>query len=117
MQTQPAADQEATALLRSAAADALALADAAGAAALLSRAMEEPPAQSDRSAVLLALGQARAQAGMPAAVAPLTELVEHAEEAESIAVAATELGGMLFFAGRAAEGAAVLRRARERPAP
>jgi DNA-binding CsgD family transcriptional regulator len=114
MQTQPAADQDATALLRSAAADALALGDAAGAAALLSRAMDEPPAQSDRSVVLLALGQARARAGMPEAVAPLTELVEHGEEAEAIAAAATELGGMLFFAGRAAEGAAVLRRARQR---
>ena len=51
---------------------------------------------------------------MPEAVAPLLELVEHGEEEEAIAAAATELGGMLFFAGRAAEGAAILRRAQER---
>ena len=114
MQTQPAADPEATALLRGAASDALALGDAAGAAALLSRAMDEPPAGSDRAGVLLALGQARARAGMPEAVAPLLELAEHGEEEEGIAAAAIELGGMLFFAGRAAEGAAILRRAQER---
>jgi hypothetical protein len=114
MQTQPAADPDATALLRGAASDALALGDAAGAAALLSRAMEEPPAASEREDVLLALGQARARAGMPEAVAPLRELVEHGEEATEVAAAATELSGMLFFAGRAAEGAAILRRAQER---
>jgi DNA-binding CsgD family transcriptional regulator len=114
MQTQPAADPDATELLRGAASDALALGDAAAAAALLSRAMQEPPAESDRAAVLLALGQARARAGMPEAVAPLLELVEHGDEEAAIAAAATELGGMLFFAGRAAEGAAILRRAQER---
>ncbi len=114
MQTQPAADPDVTALLRGAAGDALALGDAAGAAALLSRAMQEPPAEGERAAVLLALGQARARAGMPEAVAPLLELVEHGEEEATIAAAAIELGGMLFFAGRAAEGAAILRCAQER---
>ena len=114
MQTQPAADPEATTLLRQAADDALSLGDAAGAAALLSRALEEPPAERDRAAVLLALGQARARAGMPEAVAPLMEIAEHGEDEEAIAAAAIELGGMLFFAGRAAEGGSVLRRAHER---
>jgi DNA-binding CsgD family transcriptional regulator len=114
IQTQPAADPDATALLRGAASDALALGDAAGAAALLSRALQEPPPESERAAVLLALGQARARAGMPEAVAPLLELVDHGEDDATIAAAATELGGMLFFAGRAAEGAAILRRAQER---
>ena len=94
--------------------DALALGDAAGAAALLSRALQEPPAESERAAVLLELGQARARAGMPEAVAPLREIVEHGEEEAAIAAAAIELSGMLFFAGRAAEGAAILRRAQER---
>ena len=42
------------------------------------------------------------------------EVVEHGEEEAAIAAAAFELGGMLFFAGRAAEGAAILRRAQER---
>ena len=113
MHTQPAADPDAVALLRGAGSDALALGDAAGAAALLSRAMDEPPPESERAAVLLALGQARARAGVPEAVAPLMELVEHGDEA-AIAVAAIELAGILFFAGRHAEGAAILRRARER---
>ena len=51
---------------------------------------------------------------MPEAVAPLREVIEHGEDEAAIAAAGTELGGMLFFAGRAAEGAAILRRAQER---
>ena len=43
MHTEPAADPEAVTLLRDAARDALALGDAAGAAALLARALDEPP--------------------------------------------------------------------------
>src|SRR2546430_9318801 len=45
-----------SALLRDAAHDALALGDAASAAALLSRALDEPPADGYRPAVLLELG-------------------------------------------------------------
>ena len=114
MHTEPAADRGAVALLRHAARDALALGDAAGAAALLSRALKEPPAESDRTAVVLELGQAHARAGAPEAIAPLSEIVERGEDAAAIAAAAIELGGMLFIAGRAAEGAAILRRAQER---
>jgi DNA-binding CsgD family transcriptional regulator len=114
LRCEPGADLNATRLLRVAARDALALGDAPGAAALLARALEEPPAPADRAAVVLELGLARARAGMPEAVGPLTEIVEHGEDEAAIAAAATELGGMLFFAGRAAEGAAILRRAQER---
>ena len=114
MHTEPAADPGAVALLRDAAHDALALGDAAGAAALLSRALDEPPADGDRTAVLLELGQAHARAGAPEAIAPLSEIVERGEDAAAIVAAAIELSGMLFFAGRAAEGAAILRRAQER---
>ena len=114
MHTEPAGDPEAVALLRDAARDALALGDAAGAAALLSRALEEPPADGDRAAVLLELGQAHARAGAPEAIAPLSEIVEQGDDAAAIAAAAIELSGMLFFAGRAAEGAAILRRAQDR---
>jgi DNA-binding CsgD family transcriptional regulator len=114
MHTEPAADPGTVALLRNAARDALALGDAAGAAALLSRALDEPPPRGDRAAVLLELGQARARAGAPDAIEPLTEIVERSDDANSIAAAAIELGGMLFFAGRPAEGATVLRRAQER---
>jgi DNA-binding CsgD family transcriptional regulator len=114
MQCEPGADLEAVTLLREGAREALALGDAAGAAALLSRALEEPPADGDRAAVVLELGQAHARAGAPEAVAPLSEIVERGQDAAAIAAAATELSGMLFYAGRAAEGAAALRRAQER---
>ena len=109
--TEPAGDPGAVTLLRDAARDALALGGAAGAAALLSRALEEPPARGDRAAALLELGQARARAGAPEAIAPLSEIVERGEDAAAIAAAAIELSGILFFAGRAAGGAAILRRA------
>jgi DNA-binding CsgD family transcriptional regulator/tetratricopeptide (TPR) repeat protein len=114
MHTEPAADPEAVGLLRDAAHDALALGDAAGAAALLSRALDEPPDEGERAGVVLELGQAHARAGAPEAIAPLSEIVERGEDAAAIAAAAIELGGMLFFAGRPAEGAAILRRAQER---
>jgi DNA-binding CsgD family transcriptional regulator len=114
MLTEPAADSVALTLLRNAAQDALALGDAARAAALLARALDEPPAPTSRIAVLLELGQAQARAGSPDAVAPLTEVVGQSEEAAAIAAAAIELSGMLFYAGRAREGAALLRRAQQR---
>jgi DNA-binding CsgD family transcriptional regulator len=122
MHTEPAANPAAVALLRDAAREALALGDAAGAAALLSRALDEPPLDGERAAVLLQLGQAHARAGAPEAIGPLSEIVEEGEDPSQIAAAAIELSGMLFFAGRAAEGAAILRRAWERlpaggPAP
>jgi DNA-binding CsgD family transcriptional regulator/tetratricopeptide (TPR) repeat protein len=113
-QTEPAADAEAVALLRNAAREALGLGDAAGAAALLSRALDEPPTEGDRAAVVLELGQAHARAGAPEAIAPLSEIVERGEDTAAIAPAAIELSGMLFYAGRAAEGATILRRAYER---
>ena len=114
MHSEPASDRAAVALLRDAARDALVLGDAARAATLLSRALEEPPAPGDRAAILLELGQARARAGAPEAIAPLSEIVQRDEDAAAIAAAAIELSGMLFFAGRAAEGATILRRAQER---
>jgi hypothetical protein len=114
LRCEPGADLAATRLLRDAARDALAFGDAPGAAAFLARALDEPPLPAERGAGVLELGLARARAGMPEAAAPLTEVVERGEEEASIAAAACELGGMLFFAGRAAEGAAVLRHARER---
>ena len=114
MQCEPGADLEAVALLREGAREALALGDAAGAAALLSRALDEPPADADRAPVVLELGQAHARAGAAEAIAPLSEIVEQGHDAAAIAAAAIELSGMLFYAGRAAEGAAILRRAQER---
>ncbi len=114
MHTDPAASPERVALLREAARDALALGDATSAAALLARALDEPPPPSDRPAVVLELGQAHARAGAPEAVAPLSEIVSHAEDPDMIVAAAIELSGMLFFAGCADEGAAILHRAQQR---
>jgi DNA-binding CsgD family transcriptional regulator len=117
MHTEPGARSEAVALLREAARDALALGDAAGAATLLARALNEPPADGDRDAAVLELGQAHARAGAPEAIAPLSEIVDCGEDEAAVAAAAIELSGMLFFAGRGAEGAVLLRRARERLPP
>ncbi|MGZ4298795.1 MAG: ATP-binding protein, partial [Solirubrobacteraceae bacterium] len=114
MHTDPGARPEVVTLLREAARDALALGDAVGAAALLARALDEPPRPELRTAVVLALGQAHARAGAPEAVAPLSEIVSHAQEPEMISAAAIELSGMLFFAGRADEGSAILDRAQGR---
>ena len=114
MYTEPAADPWAVALLRDAARRALALGDAAGAAALLDRALAEPPADAEHDALMLELGQAHARAGAQEAIAPLSEIVDRAEDAAAIAAAAIGLSGMLFYAGRPAEGAAILRRAQER---
>jgi DNA-binding CsgD family transcriptional regulator len=117
MHTDPEGDPTAVALLHEAAYEAWKLGDATGTAALVSRALEEPPAQSDRATLLLDLGQAYARAGAPEAIAPLSDVVELGEQPVEIAKAAIELSGMLFFAGRAAEGAAILRRAQERVPP
>ncbi len=114
MHTEPAGDLEAVALLRDAAHEALALGDAAGAAALLARALDEPPAPSDRTPLMLELGQARARAGQPDAFEPLSEIVASGDDEAAIVAAALELSGMLFFADRAPEAATVLRRAWER---
>jgi DNA-binding CsgD family transcriptional regulator len=114
MHTEPANDQDAVTLLREAATAALALGDAAGAAAMLARALDEPPADGDRPAVVLELGQARARAGAPDAVAPLSEIVERGDDHRAVAAAAIELSGILVFAGRAADAAAVLHTAQQR---
>ena len=114
MHTEPAADPDAVALLRDAARHALSLGDAARAATILARALDEPPADGERAAILLEFGQAHARAGAPEAILPLTEIVERGEDPVTIAAAAIELSGMLFFDGRAAEAATVLRQASAR---
>ena len=114
MHTEPAADPVTVTLLRDAARGALALGDAAGAAAVLARALQEPPSHRDRSRVVLELGQAYARAGAPEAIEPLSEIVERGADPAAITEAAIELSGMFFYGGRAAEGAAILRRAQAR---
>jgi DNA-binding CsgD family transcriptional regulator len=117
MHTEPAADSGAVEMLRNAARDSLALGDAAGAASLLARALDEPPSSGDRLEVMLEVGRAYARAGATEAIALLTEVVTLAEDPVAIAAAAIELSGMLLFASRAAEGAVILRHAQERLPP
>jgi DNA-binding CsgD family transcriptional regulator len=117
MHTEPGADAPAVMLLREAAREALALGDAGGAATFLARALNEPPAAGERKALVLELGLARARAGDPEAIGPLTEIATHSDDPAAIVTAAIELSGMLFFAGRSGEGAVILRRAQERLPP
>jgi DNA-binding CsgD family transcriptional regulator len=114
MHTEPAADPRAVALLREAAREALALGDSKRAGTLLGRAVAEPPDEAERAEVLLELGLAHARAGASEAIVPLSEIVDRSEEPSATAAAAIELSGLLFFAGRTAQGAAILRRAQER---
>jgi DNA-binding CsgD family transcriptional regulator len=114
MYTEPEGDPAAVALLYEAAYEAWTLGDATGTAALLRRALDEPAAEDERHQLLLDLGQAYARVGTPEAIAPLSEVVEHGEQPILVTKAAIELSGMLFYAGRAGEGAAILRRAHER---
>ncbi len=84
-----------------AARDALALGDAGRAAALLARALDEPPADAERAAVVLELGQARARAGAPRRWRRCRRSSSTPRTTAAIVAAAIELSGMLFFAGRA----------------
>ena len=117
MHTEVTGDPDAVTTMRAAARYALGLGDAAGAAAMLSRALREPPVGSDHAAVLLELGLAYARAGAPDAVEPLSKIVSDGQDGAAIAAAAIELSGMLFFSGRSAHGAAVLRQAQARLPP
>jgi DNA-binding CsgD family transcriptional regulator len=85
-----------------------------GAAALLARALAEPPPSAERDAVLLELGQAHARAGSPEAVEPLMEIVHNGADPADVTAAAIELSGLLFYAGRASDAAAITRRALDR---
>ena len=114
MHTEPSADPEAVSLLREGARNALALGDSGGAAVFLARALREPPSAEERPDLVLELGLARARAGAPEAIAPLTEIVTGAGDEKAIVTAAIELSGMYFLAGRAREAALILRRAQER---
>src|SRR5205823_6514388 len=77
-------------------------------------ARDEPPPEGERGAVVLELGQALARAGAPEAIPLLSESFELGEDRPTMAAAAIELSNMLFFGGRPAESAAVLRSAKAR---
>ena len=107
--TAPRGDAWVVEALRAAAARALSLGDPVAAAAHLTRALAEPPA--DRAAILADLAQAEWQSGAPAAV-------EHFREAMRLAASATERGRValglarcLKFRGDSPEAIDVLRAA------
>ncbi len=77
---QPAADAWVAARLRDAAADAVGSGAPQAAAALLGRALAEPPPASERVALLLELGRAEELAGQDAALAHLAEARELTED-------------------------------------
>ena len=82
---------------------------------MLARALEEPPAPADRGAVVLELGQARARAGTPEAVAPLSEIVAHSNDEDGDRRGRDRARAACCSSPeRAAEGAAILHRAQQR---
>jgi DNA-binding CsgD family transcriptional regulator len=80
LRTQPHADAWTVARLREAANDARSCGDAPAAAAYLDRALREPPAPADRSAVLLELGTVKRQLFDRSAVQHLRAALELAED-------------------------------------
>jgi DNA-binding CsgD family transcriptional regulator len=92
-----AAEPEVVRLLRAAAEDAIAHGDASGAASLLRRALEEPPAAGERAAVLGELGQAEVLSGDPAAADHLTQALALTQQPASRAALACALGDLLVW--------------------
>jgi DNA-binding CsgD family transcriptional regulator len=99
----PSGDAEAVGVLRDAAARALRQATPGEAASYLRRALEEPPADEERTMVLVELGEAELMVQGPLAVGHLREA--HARLTDPIARArvAALLGRGLFFTGRIAD--------------
>jgi DNA-binding CsgD family transcriptional regulator len=99
LRASPTGDQEVVGLLRKAAAEAFAGGDPNAAITLLRRALEEPPDQASRGAVLGQLGQMEVLAHEPVAVEHLTEaLAVTAEPARRVAIASA-LGEALVWGG------------------
>jgi DNA-binding CsgD family transcriptional regulator len=103
------ADPWVVATLRSAAQSTVARGAPGAAARLLRRALAEPPAAADRTAVLLATGIAEAQAGDARAVHHLRSAAESASDPATRAQAALTLAPILGLAGHLGEGVDVLR--------
>jgi DNA-binding CsgD family transcriptional regulator len=98
-QAPPTGDAERVALLRRAAADALARGAPTAAVAWLGRALAEPPAPEEQADTLLELGRAELRIAAPVAVAHLSAAVDLIEEPGRLATAARLLGNALTWAG------------------
>ncbi|MEA2126606.1 MAG: hypothetical protein QOI80_3388 [Solirubrobacteraceae bacterium] len=100
----PASDNAAVATLRVAARRAYASGAPAAAAHYLRRALAEPPAATERAAVLLELGRAEVRASEPDAVAHLEASAAEAGAGPAAARALRELARAHIAAGRMDEG-------------
>ena len=107
----PAGDRWVVERLREAADQALVKGAPQAAVRYLARASAEPPAQQDRSDVLLALGAAQSSLGAPEATATLRASVETAQDGHGRATAARALARDLHMRGESLEAALVLEEA------
>ena len=112
--TDPAGDNWVVESMRAAARAAVASGAADSAAAYLRRALAEPPAESLRPDVLLALGFAESYAGDPQAAAHLEAALDIAADATAQVSITFALGRMLQIGGRMRESFEVFDRTRER---
>jgi DNA-binding CsgD family transcriptional regulator len=97
LRASPAAEPEVVRLLRVAAEEAIGHGDASAAAILLRRALAEPPAATERAAVLGELGKAEVLAGDPAAADHLTEALGLTQDPASRTALACALGELLVW--------------------
>jgi DNA-binding CsgD family transcriptional regulator/tetratricopeptide (TPR) repeat protein len=104
----PSGDAEAVAVLRDAAARALALGLPASAVPLLSRALAEPPPRDDEAELLIELGRAHAAAGQPSAEPTLRRAIEAAGDPSTHARAAIELARTAKYGGGAGDAVPLL---------
>jgi DNA-binding CsgD family transcriptional regulator len=109
LRSEPAGNPDAAAVLRRAAADARLAGDLGHSAALLRRALDEPPPGPERGELLLELGVLEARIGQPAAERHLDESRRGSEPAPR-GEAALELAGVRLLAGRYREAGEVLER-------
>lgn len=111
LSTEPAGDEWAFQRLVEAADRALAQGSPAIAIDFLRRAVEEPPPQSERPALLARLGSIEARAGRRAGIPRLRDAHAATTDPKTRAELARELGEALIFSGHATGAAALLVRA------
>jgi len=99
LRTDPTGDPRVADLLTAAGENALAKGDPRSGASLLGRAIVEPPATRQRSALLISLARAEAASGDPNALAHLDEALQAVPDARDRAVTRHELSQLLHLRG------------------
>ena len=112
----PAGDAWVVERLHEAARRALGLGDPELAARLLTRALDEPPAER-RAAIVAELARAEARAGRPSAAEHFREAIAAAVESRDRVLAARDFAGFLMFGGHPLDAVAVLRSAHQTLTP